>query len=78
MNINSTKTDSQQEQIFALKQFILNAPASNAQHQQALGWLHGIMQHYSDEIISMKKELETLNKQHNGRRDKESKDPGKV
>lgn len=63
MDIKGTQLNTQQEQIIALKQYILNAPASNAEHQQALGWLHGIMQGYSEQIISMKQELENL-KQH--------------
>lgn len=62
MNITNTNSSEQDEKIIALKHYILNAPASNAEHQQALKWLHGIMQDYSNKIHQLKQELDTLKK----------------
>lgn len=34
------------KEIHLLEQFILDAPVSNSQHQQALRWLSAIIEHY--------------------------------
>ena len=59
----------QNEKIALLKQFILDAPASRSDHDRAIGWLHGIMEDYSNKIIEMQTELERLKNNDKNRKD---------
>lgn len=38
------------KEIILLEQYILNAPASQAEHQQALQWLKSIMEAYERQV----------------------------
>ena len=46
------------KEIILLEQFILNAPASQAEHQQAVGWLKAIVESYEKRVYEASKSAE--------------------
>lgn len=46
------------EEFILLKQFILNAPASQDEHSEAMGWLNGIMSRFTTKLKEKDSEIE--------------------
>jgi hypothetical protein len=47
------------KEVTLLEQYILDAPASNAQHQQALAWLKTIIQSYEKALHEARESHQT-------------------
>ena len=47
------------KEIILLEQYILNAPASQAEHQQALAWLKAIIQSYEKALHEARESRQT-------------------
>ena len=46
------------KEIILLEQYILNAPASQAEHQQAIAWLKAIVETYEKKVYEAHKSAE--------------------
>ena len=46
------------KEVTLLEKYILDAPASNTEHQQALGWLKAIIESYEKKVYEAHKSAE--------------------
>lgn len=54
------------EQIILIKQFILNAPASQDEHNKVLGMFQQVNNHYNEQIQKLQQENEKLKEKEDG------------